>query len=304
MTAPVFSVAGAVNFRDLGGHRTPSGPVRSGRVFRSASLAYLDPEEAAQLAREAGIEVVLDLRSDQEVEERPLTTVEQAGVDRPPDPGSRRSARRRRVLRMAGPHVGRVVPAHARAVRGRLRRRDPHRRGLVASPARLPVRGGQGPHGRARRTRARDARRRRGIDRVRLHEDRGGDRRDPPAATRPSAGTGRFPSGFSPSTRRRCGRCSQASATSTAPCPATSTRTGSSPGPQKRCVPRSSREADDARCRRRRGSRSRTASGSASRRTGPGTAPRRTRRSRPRCAPTSAWPRMPSPRWPMRSGIL
>jgi protein tyrosine/serine phosphatase len=49
-------------------------------VFRSASLAYLDPEEAAQLAREAGIEVVLDLRSDQEVEERPLTTIEQAGV--------------------------------------------------------------------------------------------------------------------------------------------------------------------------------------------------------------------------------
>jgi protein-tyrosine phosphatase len=80
MTAPVFSVAGAVNFRDLGGHRTPSGPVRSGCVFRSASLAYLDPEEAAQLAREAGIEVVLDLRSDQEVEERPLTTIEQAGV--------------------------------------------------------------------------------------------------------------------------------------------------------------------------------------------------------------------------------
>jgi protein-tyrosine phosphatase len=80
MTAPVFSVAGAVNFRDLGGHRTPSGAVRSGRVFRSASLAYLDPEEAAQLAREAGIEVVLDLRSDQEVEERPLTTIEQAGV--------------------------------------------------------------------------------------------------------------------------------------------------------------------------------------------------------------------------------
>jgi protein-tyrosine phosphatase len=80
MTAPVFSVAGAVNFRDLGGHRTPSGAVRGGRVFRSASLAYLDPEEAAQLAREAGIEVVLDLRSDQEVEERPLTTIEQAGV--------------------------------------------------------------------------------------------------------------------------------------------------------------------------------------------------------------------------------
>jgi protein tyrosine/serine phosphatase len=49
-------------------------------VFRSASLAYLDPDEASRLAAEAGIEVVLDLRSDQEVEERPLTTIEQAGV--------------------------------------------------------------------------------------------------------------------------------------------------------------------------------------------------------------------------------
>jgi protein-tyrosine phosphatase len=80
MTAPVFSLAGAVNFRDLGGHATPSGPVRQGRVFRSASLAFLDADEAAQLADGVGVEVVLDLRSDLEVEERPLTTVEQAGI--------------------------------------------------------------------------------------------------------------------------------------------------------------------------------------------------------------------------------
>ena len=80
MTAPVVTPAGAVNFRDLGGHATPAGAVREGRVYRSASLSFLEPAEAEHLAGELGIEVVLDLRSDPEVEQRPLTALEQAGM--------------------------------------------------------------------------------------------------------------------------------------------------------------------------------------------------------------------------------
>ena len=80
MSAPPISLTGAVNFRDLGGHRTPDGTVRTGRVFRSDSLAYVEPDEAEWLATELGIEVVLDLRSDQEVEDLPLANLAAAGV--------------------------------------------------------------------------------------------------------------------------------------------------------------------------------------------------------------------------------
>ncbi|HZP31172.1 MAG TPA: tyrosine-protein phosphatase [Acidimicrobiia bacterium] len=80
MTAPVIPLTGAANFRDLGGHSTPDGTVRTGRVFRSDSLAYLDRDEAERLVAELGVEVVLDLRSDQEVGELPLTTLEAAGM--------------------------------------------------------------------------------------------------------------------------------------------------------------------------------------------------------------------------------
>ena len=80
VTAPSIPLTGAVNFRDLGGHPTPDGTVRTGRVFRSDSLAYLESEEAEWLVSELGIGVVLDLRSEQEVEELPLTAVEAAGI--------------------------------------------------------------------------------------------------------------------------------------------------------------------------------------------------------------------------------
>jgi protein-tyrosine phosphatase len=80
VTAPPIPLTGAVNFRDLGGHRTPDGSVRTGRVFRSDSLAYLDAAEAEWLVSELGIEVVLDLRSDQEIEELPLATLQAVGV--------------------------------------------------------------------------------------------------------------------------------------------------------------------------------------------------------------------------------
>jgi protein-tyrosine phosphatase len=80
MTAPPIPLTGAVNFRDLGGHRTPDGTVRMGRVYRSDSLAYLERGEAEWLIAELGIEVVLDLRSDAEVADLPLANLEAAGV--------------------------------------------------------------------------------------------------------------------------------------------------------------------------------------------------------------------------------
>ncbi len=80
MTAPAISLTGAVNFRDLGGHPTPAGPVRTRRVFRSDSLAYLEATEARWLVEELGLEVVLDLRSDQEVAEFPLSALQEAGA--------------------------------------------------------------------------------------------------------------------------------------------------------------------------------------------------------------------------------
>jgi protein-tyrosine phosphatase len=80
VTAPAISLTGAVNFRDLGGHPTPAGPVRTRRVFRSDSLAYVEAPEARWLVEELGLTVVLDLRSDQEVAEFPLTTLQDAGV--------------------------------------------------------------------------------------------------------------------------------------------------------------------------------------------------------------------------------
>jgi protein-tyrosine phosphatase len=80
VTAPPIPLTGAVNFRDLGGHRTPDGTVRTGRVYRSDSLAYLEQDEADWLGAGLGVQVVLDLRSDQEVEDLPLNRLETAGI--------------------------------------------------------------------------------------------------------------------------------------------------------------------------------------------------------------------------------
>ncbi len=79
MPAPTIPT-GCVNFRDLGGCATPAGPVRPGRVFRSASLADADPDDVAWLVEELGIRTVVDLRSDVEVEHSPLDGVSAAGI--------------------------------------------------------------------------------------------------------------------------------------------------------------------------------------------------------------------------------
>ncbi len=58
------------NFRDLGGYRTISGrSIRWRRLFRSAALHYVTPEDAAAVRDVLGIATVLDLRSEKELAE-------------------------------------------------------------------------------------------------------------------------------------------------------------------------------------------------------------------------------------------
>lgn len=63
-------LAGATNFRDLGGYSTADGRrVRHGRVFRSGHLGGLAPQDIALLQRELGPRVcVVDFRGSQERE--------------------------------------------------------------------------------------------------------------------------------------------------------------------------------------------------------------------------------------------
>jgi protein-tyrosine phosphatase len=74
------AVTGFVNFRDLGGHTTPDGRVRTGRVYRSDSLAHVETSDVVHLVEERGIAMVIDLRREHEVESAPLAALEAAGV--------------------------------------------------------------------------------------------------------------------------------------------------------------------------------------------------------------------------------
>jgi len=60
------TLSGTWNFRDIGGVPTPAGPVRSGLVFRSASLAGLDPAGREALGN-LGVTEVFDLRGQLEI---------------------------------------------------------------------------------------------------------------------------------------------------------------------------------------------------------------------------------------------
>ncbi len=67
----VLHLKGAFNFRDIGGYPTKDGKtVRWGRVYRSANLSELSDESVAYVS-ELGIKLVCDLRSADEVSERP-----------------------------------------------------------------------------------------------------------------------------------------------------------------------------------------------------------------------------------------
>jgi protein-tyrosine phosphatase len=68
---PPLRLQGVSNIRELGGIRTADGRrVRTGRVYRSASLHEMTPADRAAL-RELGISVVADLRSSWERDQQP-----------------------------------------------------------------------------------------------------------------------------------------------------------------------------------------------------------------------------------------
>ena len=74
------SISGYVNFRDLGGHHTPDGPVRSGRVYRSDSLAHVNAADVEHLVDERGVRTVVDLRGVTEVDAYPNHPMREAGA--------------------------------------------------------------------------------------------------------------------------------------------------------------------------------------------------------------------------------
>lgn len=72
MTAST-GVAGALNFRDVGGLRAGTGATRSGVLFRSGNLARLGDDGRASL-RSLGVRRIVDLRDDAEVAYEPSRT--------------------------------------------------------------------------------------------------------------------------------------------------------------------------------------------------------------------------------------
>ena len=67
---PASPLAGAFNFRDLGGLPTTGGRViRSGRLFRSDTLQALTAKDAEHLATRLGLKAIIDLRLAREVAE-------------------------------------------------------------------------------------------------------------------------------------------------------------------------------------------------------------------------------------------
>ncbi len=59
------------NFRDLGGYRTAGGKqVRRGRLFRSADLSIMTPNDIARARDEIGLATVLDLRASTQAHRR------------------------------------------------------------------------------------------------------------------------------------------------------------------------------------------------------------------------------------------
>src|SRR5262245_12798744 len=73
-------VIGYVNFRDVGGHEVPRGRVRTGRVFRSDSLAHCTTDDVQHLLDEHGIRTVIDLRREPEVEHAPMDALRAVGI--------------------------------------------------------------------------------------------------------------------------------------------------------------------------------------------------------------------------------
>lgn len=72
---------GLVNFRDLGGLPAAGGSVRPRVLFRSDSLAYATPSDAARLVHDLGLATVIDLRGEYEVEQLGRGPLSRSRVD-------------------------------------------------------------------------------------------------------------------------------------------------------------------------------------------------------------------------------
>lgn len=74
------SIEGALNFRDLGGHRAGSAQVRRGMLYRSAMTHNISAEGLSRLVEEFGLRTVIDLRSEEEIVEYGTAPFATAGV--------------------------------------------------------------------------------------------------------------------------------------------------------------------------------------------------------------------------------
>ncbi len=151
-----FPLAGADNFRDLGGYVTSDGrTVGWGRVFRSGHLGHLTPADVAAVGR-LGIRLVCDLRAPSEREDlasrfpgHPDVKVLPMPVDFPalepgprPAPPPRPRFRRRRARRDGARGVSRL----RHRLRARLRRRAAGARRARPRSRADPLQRRQGPH--------------------------------------------------------------------------------------------------------------------------------------------------------------
>jgi protein-tyrosine phosphatase len=73
-------IEGAMNFRDLGGIPAGDAHVRRGMLFRSAMTHEITPAGLRALAEQVGLRTVIDLRSEEEIEEYGTAPFEAAGM--------------------------------------------------------------------------------------------------------------------------------------------------------------------------------------------------------------------------------
>jgi len=77
----IVALTGAFNFRDIGGYETADGQiVASRKIYRSASLARLTPEDQDEIRR-LGIRTICDLRSTSERRRKPSLLPADAGIE-------------------------------------------------------------------------------------------------------------------------------------------------------------------------------------------------------------------------------
>ena len=74
------TVEGAINFRDLGGHAAGDRRVRRALLYRSAMTHTITADGLSRLAGQYGLRTVIDLRSEEEIEEYGTAPFADAGV--------------------------------------------------------------------------------------------------------------------------------------------------------------------------------------------------------------------------------